>query len=211
MYHQIRLSEDMVDLFGFEVDTAEGQTKYFRYLVLAFGLSTAVYITEKLIKPIKTFCIRHNIDISVYIDDGILIAKTSFSCEISYKFSVFILMLSGWQVQPDKCVSIPTQTITYLGYILNSRDLTISVPESKIKKVIVMIDIVLDYYFKNWLIASRTLAALTGLLAHCNKSHGGFVRILSREIIIPSFLKKREKVFFLDFSFISFYFLKNSI
>lgn len=191
MYHQIRLAKDVIDLFGIAVDTAEGQTKYFRYLVLAFGLSTAVYITEKLIKPIKTFCIRHNIDISVYIDDGVLVAKTSFSCNISYKFSVFVLLLAGWTVQPDKCISEPTQVMTYLGYILNSKALTISVPESKIEKVKIMIDIVLEYYFKGWLLSSKTLASLTGLLAHCLLSHGGFIRILSREEIILYFFSNR--------------------
>ena len=41
----------------------------------------------------------------------------------------------GLTVHPEKSTFIPTQILTYLGFILNSRDMTVTMTEGKMQKI----------------------------------------------------------------------------
>jgi hypothetical protein len=41
MYHQVWLDPSVTDMFGFAVEMEDGELKYFKYLKLPFGTSTA--------------------------------------------------------------------------------------------------------------------------------------------------------------------------
>ena len=60
-----------------------GSLIYYKYLRLPFGAATAVWVVDCLIKPIKYFCHRHNVDVSVYIDEGITIVSYFFRLNIT--------------------------------------------------------------------------------------------------------------------------------
>lgn len=180
MYHQVKLDRRAVQFFGFSVIDAQGKRRYYVYLVLAFGTSSAVSITDKLTKPIKIMCFVMAIILCLYIDDGLIIGKSFRFCEASYKYSVFLLQMSGWTLQEAKCISLPSNQILYLGYILDSNSMRISVEPSKCLRVVQMISALKTLFNNDEKIACRELAGLCGLLAHLIHSHGSFISVISR-------------------------------
>lgn len=151
-------------------------------------MSTAVFLVEQLTRPIKSFCLVNDVSLSIYIDDGIVVHKTKRACQAAYNFSVFLLLLSGWELQLSKCISEPCQEILYLGYLLNSKDLIISVPESKCDKVVKMITDLEELFYAQSLVKNKRIAQLCGLLAHCYYSHGSFCSVVSRLLSESCFL-----------------------
>ena len=67
MYHQCFLEPDITDFFGFAVKEIDGSESYYKYLRLPFGTATAVFITDQLMSPLKAFCHKHSVDVSIYI------------------------------------------------------------------------------------------------------------------------------------------------
>lgn len=162
LIHLVKLSEETKELFGFCVPNANGKLEYYQYNSLPFGVATAVFITERLTRPIKAICRKNDVSLSIYIDDGIVIHKSKQCCQAAYNFSVFCLMLGGWNLQPSKCISIPVQIILYLGYYLDSIQLRISVPLSKCERVIAQIDNLKKQFYEQKLVKNKDLAKLLG-------------------------------------------------
>lgn len=180
MYHQIKLDPSITSLFGFAVPDCSGILRYYKYLSLPFGCATAVYIAERLLRPLKLFCHSFGVDISIYIDDGIIIEIDSFKCLMSLKFVIYVLSLAGWTLNFAKSVLVPATTIKYLGYYLNSIDMLITLPGSKIDKIhFLLTDLLHSYKFKTK-VKAKYLASLLGLLCHAYYTHGNFVRYVSR-------------------------------
>ena len=180
MYHQVYLKPSCSEYFGFAVLDVFGVLTYYKYIRLPFGTATAVFITDALIKPIKFFCHRLGIDISIYIDDGITIELTYFKCLTSTYFVISILLLAGWSLQITKCNLTPVRNLQYLGYCLDTCKMLISLPVTKIEKVFVFIDKICDAFHSNTLFPVKIIASFLGLLAHSYYSHGPFVRFVSR-------------------------------
>ena len=135
MYHQIRLHDSVTDIFGFTVPNNSGGFDYFKYCHLPFGVSTAVHLVTKLMNPIKEFLHLLSLDISIYIDNSVHIARIFFRALIGIRFIIFVCRFAGWRIQWSKCQLVPSNSIQYLGYILNSSDMTIKLPESKLEKI----------------------------------------------------------------------------
>ena len=204
VYFVVKLANSARSLFGFSVVDKDGERQYYNYNSLPFGISTAVHLTERLTRPIKAMCLRHNVSLSIYIDDGIVVSQTKESCRIAYNFSVFLLLCAGWKLQKAKCTSEPQTKITYLGYILDSSMLMISVPVLKCDKVCFMIDKIKEHYDRQIRIKNKEIARYTGLMAHCYMSHGNFVSVVSRIVVLSlawikwegNSIKLREKIIF---------------
>jgi hypothetical protein len=180
MYHQVYLDPDVTELFGFAVENLDGSFSFYKYLRLPFGVASAVYLTDCLTRPLKNFCHRHNVDVSVYIDDGVTVEVNHFKCLVSTYFVMSVLLCAGWHLQLSKCQLEPIRKIQYLGFILDSSRMIISLPSVKIQKVLVLLTQVIDAYDSNDPIAVKMLASLLGKLCHSFFSHGDFIRVVAR-------------------------------
>ncbi len=58
------------------------QTKYYKFTVLPFGLSTVPYIFTKLLKPLEKHWLYLGIRIAVFLDDGWGIEKDKNACSL---------------------------------------------------------------------------------------------------------------------------------
>jgi len=180
MYHQVRLHPEVSDLFGFCVKDLNGVKIFYKYTVLPFGVSTAVYLVDQLIRPVKIFAHRLGVDISVYIDDGLTIELTYFKCLVSTYFVISVIIRAGWSFQISKCFLSPMKETVYLGYILNSTDMTISLPETKLVKMEFLLSQLIDAFENSSPVEARFLASFLGKLSHAIFSHGRFVKIVAR-------------------------------
>lgn len=72
----------------------------------------------------------------IYIDDIYLQGDTIELCNQNVIATSNILNKCGFVINPEKSVFIASQEIEYLGFILNSREMTVSITNQKAEKMI---------------------------------------------------------------------------
>lgn len=107
----------------------------YEFTCLPMGLSCAPRIFTKLMKPI--FCHLRSLGyLSVYyLDDSLLIGSTESECFQNVAKTKVILETAGFVINSKKSVFTPSQTIQFLGFILNSVNMTVALPDVKIEHV----------------------------------------------------------------------------
>jgi hypothetical protein len=126
----------------YSVSIAEEDRQYLRFIwrgvtyqyrCLPFGLTSAPRIFTKLLKPV--FGTLRNLGyLSVaYIDDSYIQGETYSLCQDNINVTRAQLDKLGFLINYEKSVLKPCQSIVFLGFILNSKHMTISLTEKKIQ------------------------------------------------------------------------------
>jgi hypothetical protein len=89
------------------------------------GLTTAPRIFTKILKvPFSHLRKRGHTNVA-YIDDSLLISNSYSECSVNISETVSLLDSLGFTIHPAKSVMQPTQIIIFLGFVLNSQNMTI--------------------------------------------------------------------------------------
>lgn len=108
--------------------------KFYQYTVLPNGLACAPRLFTKISKPIFSELRRQGMVNTSYIDDSLLLGDTLNDCRINVIETVNISNQAGFVIHPGKSVFQPVQIIEYLGFILNSINMTVALtPQKKMK------------------------------------------------------------------------------
>lgn len=112
----------------------EGQL--YSYTCLAMGLSEAPRKFTKICKPI--FSYLHNLGhvSSNYLDDSLLVGNSIDECSSNIDDTVHLFDTLGFVVHPEKSVLTPTQRITYLGFEIDSAQMTVSLTVERQEKIL---------------------------------------------------------------------------
>ena len=70
----------------------------------------------------------------VYVDDSYLQGGSYESCLKNVNNTIIMLPSLGFTIHPEKSVLKPTQNLIYLGFIVNSKDITLTLTEDKKQK-----------------------------------------------------------------------------
>ena len=95
------------------------------------GLALAPRKFTKLLKPVFAHLRQQGHISTAFLDDFLLLAESELACVDNIQATVQLLRSLGFIVHPDKSVLIPSQTIQYLGVIINSCDMTVTVTEER--------------------------------------------------------------------------------
>lgn len=135
-------SVDLSDAY-YTVNVAYPDRKYLRfiwkgtlyqYTCLPNGLSSAPRLFTKLLKPVYA-SLRSKGHVSVaYIDDSYLQGETYEQCLKNIQDTIDLFEQLGFKINKEKSVVVPTHEIVFLGFVLNSKSMTISLTPEKIKK-----------------------------------------------------------------------------
>ena len=111
----------------------EWQGSYFHYTCLPNGLACAPRLFTKILKPVHlrslgNICMGH-------IDDSFLLGYNYTACATNIQDTVDTFFSLGFVVHPQKSVLIPTQEMEFLGFLLNSINMTIRLPPVKAERV----------------------------------------------------------------------------
>ena len=111
-------------------------TKLYQFTCMPNGLSSAPRIFTKLLKPV--YETLHNMGYLNlgYIDDSYLQGDTHSECCENVENTASLLRKLQFHLHPTKSVTNPTQKLTFLGFILDSINMTVSPTEGKIQKTI---------------------------------------------------------------------------
>ena len=116
----------------------------------------------------------------MYLDDG-------FGCGIGQEYMQTVsngikldLIASGFVPKVDKCTWEPVQVLTWLGAVLNSENLTISIPQSRIEKAIKSVNDLLSLSRVNRYVHVRSVASAVGQIISMSIVIGSVSQIMTR-------------------------------
>ena len=110
------------------------KNQLFQFTCLPNGLSSAPRIFTKLMKPAYSTLRCKGFENVGYIDDTYLKGSTFHDCKINVSSTVKLFTDLGLTLNMAKSVLIPSQSITFLGFVLNSAQMTVSLTPSKAMK-----------------------------------------------------------------------------
>ena len=103
----------------------------YQFTSLIMGLSSSPRCFTKILKPVYSTLRRKGHISTAYIDDSCLQGRTKQQCAQNVSDTVHLLDNLGFTVHDKKSVLIPTTEITFVGFILNSADMTVRLPLEK--------------------------------------------------------------------------------
>lgn len=107
------------------------KSQLYEFNVLPFGLCTAPLVFTKILKPVLEY-LRLSGFLSVnYLDDFLCLASSYSDCLKNVSNTCALLESLGFIINIKKSVMVPTQTCKFLGFIFNTTDMTIKLPDEK--------------------------------------------------------------------------------
>ena len=135
-------SIDIKDAF-YSVPIHTAHKKYLKFMwtgdILQFrampnGYCDAMRVFTKLLKPIFSNLREMSHESVIYVDDSLLQGDDFDSCMANIKITLKWLQELGFVIHPEKSVLYPTQKITFLGFIIDTVNMTVTLtPEKKAK------------------------------------------------------------------------------
>ena len=100
------------------------------------GYCDAMRIFTKILKPVFATLREQGYESVIYVDDSLLQGETFQECLDNIMATLECLESLGFVIHPDKSIFIPTQEIIFLGFIINTRDMTVRLTVEKKEKII---------------------------------------------------------------------------
>ena len=106
-------------------------------LVCRSRLSSAPRVFTKIMtEPFVATVLNKGIRLVIYLDDMVIVSSTR---EISLEekaFVIHVLESLGFVINKEKSMLVPSQTVEALGFIIIAVEMTLSLPERKINRVL---------------------------------------------------------------------------
>lgn len=126
-YFLLPIHEDHKKYLRFEYDHI-----LYEFNCLPFGLSTAPFVFTKLMKPVVQKLRLNGFMSTIYLDDIFLVDRTYYECQQNINFTKTLLVDLGFVINFEKSCLEPKQQCKYLGFIFDSYEMTLKLPDSKI-------------------------------------------------------------------------------
>lgn len=136
-------SVDIKDAY-YSVPTAVEHRKFLRFVwrdkVLQYtcfpnGLACAPRKFTKLLKPVFSMMRQEGHTVAGYIDDTYLQGESPEKCKAAVDRTVVLLQSLGFHLHNDKSCFEPKQTLTFLGFVLNSVSMTVTLTDEKATEI----------------------------------------------------------------------------
>ena len=129
-YYSVKIDQDSRKFLRFKWDE---QT--YEFTCLPMGLASSPRIFTKLLKPIFSHLRKHGYMNVVYIDDILLVGESQEECYNNMLNTVHLLDQLGFTIHPLKSVLCPMQSIQFLGFMLNSVTMTVTLTDDKVQNI----------------------------------------------------------------------------
>ncbi len=131
-YHHVPFQPSQTRFLRFAI-REDNMTRVFEYQVLPMGLTSSPAIYIKTMKVPLAIMRIEGIRVVAYVDDLLIISDSIDRARQDVKRVLQILDKAGFVANLKKSELEPTQTIRYLGMIIDTLRMTVTVPQEKIK------------------------------------------------------------------------------
>jgi len=142
------------------------QDRTYEFHCLPIGLSSAPRAFTKILTPVLVVLLSMGIRVVIYIDDMLLLHQQSKVLQKIFAQVVNLLERLCFLVKREKCSPIPSQHPIFLGAALDSRTITLSLPQSKLTSIVDTCHHLLEQGSGS----VRTLSTLIGQMSHASQT-----------------------------------------
>lgn len=107
----------------------------YSFRCLPFGLKLSPYFITKLFKPVVARLQAEGHSVLLYLDDMLIVGATQDECKRSASRAVQLLTELGARINYEKSSLQPSQQLEYLGFCINTVDMTLTAPTRKVKNL----------------------------------------------------------------------------
>ena len=172
------VAEEHWTYLGVHLVAEDGSTQYWVWRVLVLGLRDANHIYTRINRPIVAALRREGIRGLLYIDDNLTAAQSKEKCLEAERRTYEVFQECGWVFKPSKRSGEPAQTCKFLGLIIDSRDLTFNIPDSKVQDIKALIAEIRA----RKRVKVKLVARLVGKLQAVRLATGPIVAVLTRSL-----------------------------
>ena len=175
-YHHIEMFEDHCEYLGFAW-SFNGETRYYKFLVLPFGLSSAPFVFTKCLRPLVRRWREQGMFIVMFLDDGWCVAKNADTLRSQSTAVKNDLIAAGFVPNVDKSHWEPSQSIVWLGMNWDGLNGRISISDKRITDIHDSIELFIQ---RLPMTSARVLASLVGKLMSLKPVVGGIAQLKTR-------------------------------
>jgi hypothetical protein len=177
-YYHIKIKEEHRKFLGAAFQNSDGKEVFFEYCHLPFGLSSAVHIITKIWKPVTQYLNKKGVRNTIYIDDGRILADSKEQAKSDAMLAYSTITKAGWAIEKAKSDDPEdgNTSKSYLGFIIDSKAMTVTLPSLKLEKIKVDIKELLE----RQTVPVKHLAAILGRIIATEPSHGMLARVATR-------------------------------
>ena len=132
----------------------------YKFTVFPNGLACCPRLFTKLLKPVLAHLHDKGLTSTMFIDDTLLLGDTMGECLLNVKETVNLFSKLGFVVHPTKSVLEPKTNIVYLGFMIDSEEMRVSLTEEKKCNIKMVCEDILE----KQVIKIRDLASIIGKL-----------------------------------------------
>ena len=180
-FHHVKIFEEHQQYLGFALPGRKPGEKerFFVFMVMPFGLASAVKCITRITKPLCGYISSKGIRHSIYIDDGNVLARALAIVIAHLAFVLDALRQAGFVISEDKTDSADTvsQIKLYLGFVVDSRTMTLRITEEKLRDVRQALEVVTK---AEGSVRAKRVAKAIGKLIAAEPALGPTVQLLSR-------------------------------
>ena len=177
-YWHVPIHPDFQTFLGLHFVLPTGQTLYWVWTCMPLGIIDAAFIFTKLTKPIMAHLRLQGKRSSIYIDDLFNSHQTFNGCAKQEEFIHTQFGRGGWVFKPEKSSGPPSQSVKYLGLMVNSVPMTFSIPDTKYE--LIVSDTVKFLNSKRFIV--RDLASWVGKLQSLRLAIGPIISIMCKSL-----------------------------
>ena len=107
----------------------------YQYVCLPNGLSNGPRDFTKLCKTLLRFIRKQGYTLTNYIDDNFSIESDFRTCLENVIETASVSIRAGFVINWEKSVLVPTQILVYLGFILNTMEMTVRLTPEKVQEL----------------------------------------------------------------------------
>ena len=109
--------------------------KIYEFTALPNGLSSAPRVFTKITKVLFSELRKNGHQNTSYLDDCLLVGESCQECQNNVAETVRISEEAGFVIHPEKSVLFPTQNITYLGFVIDSVEMRVTLTPERGEKL----------------------------------------------------------------------------
>ena len=111
------------------------EEQHYEFQCLPFGLASAPRVFTKLLRPVMATLRRRGIRCIIYIDDLLLLSQSRAELDSATRAVLGLLTYLGFVINWGKSVLEPQRRLHFLGFLVNSIDLTLTLPTDKLERI----------------------------------------------------------------------------
>lgn len=129
-YYSVKVADEQQRLLCFT-----WQDVIYQFTCLPNGISEGPRLFTKLMKPVFATLRKEGYNVTSFIDDTLICSNSYSGCIKAIQATISLLQKLGFCINVEKSVLIPTQCIEYLGNVINTKLMTVSLPERRLIKI----------------------------------------------------------------------------